>query len=184
MIKYLPWWSYLIIFSVISAAIYFAIHEYNDHFRDQGRAEIQEKWDAQKKIDADAHAKDLENTRFIERTNAANQAAIAAQLLKDKQNETDRLNVLLAQYSNDNRRLRLITGKAERESPVSMSDTQSSTGGSDAACTVRLPDDIGTGFKELRESIIRNASTANAIRDQLAAAQAIIISDRQTCGVN
>lgn len=67
------WGIWLIVAAVVCIAVVFAVRAYNEGLRDEGRAEIQRKWDA------DKTARDKETARLVSAARAeerANQKAI------------------------------------------------------------------------------------------------------------
>lgn len=129
-------------------------------YRDQGRAEIQAKWDKHEKDLALQHAENIKAAVEVERSRAKAVELSAHKRIKDIQNEKADLEASLDTERRTNKRLRTITGK-----PVTgtggMLRLPESEPGSDATCEARLPAEIGEGFERLREAALRIGSEAN-----------------------
>lgn len=163
------------------AAWFWAWHAFTGHYEARGAARVQAQWDAQKARDMAAKLEATEAARARESLHYVQQIAILNNLYEDTQNEIQDRDNALAVLRADTRRLRTVTGKSEPDNGVR--STATDTDGRDETCTVRLPAEIGREFRALREDHIRITSKANEVARQLKAAQAILIQDRETCGV-
>jgi hypothetical protein len=177
----LKWYCEAFVILAIAAGGLYGWHKVADGYREQGRVEVRGEWDGQKLVDAEAKTKEIEDVIKAERADAAVKARIDKKLLEDIKHENIELNNRLAFYRGDNRKLRTITGEAIRESQDGKNGTKSSVSFSNSTCTVRLPPEIGEGFKRLRETIIRIGSEANNTGFQANAASEVIAQDRATC---
>lgn len=141
-------------------------------YRDQGRAEVQAKWDRRESELSAEHAKNLRDALYVERKRAQDALDAANKRIREIDDEKTGLANSLDAERRVNKRLRTYTGKVVASSDgvpgVSIALT-----GSDATCEARLPAEIGEGFERLRESVIRIGSEANELAIRHAESQKV-----------
>jgi len=129
---------------------------------DQGRAEVQVKWDKREKELASEFAQALKIAIDIERKRSGEIQEAASKRLKEIQDERNALADSLDTERRVNKRLRTITGKTVAKTD-GVSGVSIALTGSDDACRAELPAEIGEGFERLREIALRIGSEANEL---------------------
>lgn len=140
-------------------------------YREQGRAEVQAKWDKREAFLADQYSKNLQAVIELERRNARAAQSLATQRMKELQNESIELATSLDRERIANKRLRTITGTTINASAERMSGVSDASPGSDGTCEAQLPAEIGAAFERLREGALRVGSEANTTAINLGASQ-------------
>lgn len=143
-------------------------------YRDQGRLEIQAKFDAHLLADREAELKAKDEVRAKESLDRIANTAIINKLYEEKDHAIKTRDAELADLRAGVISMRRITGKNEAETAAGMPSTGPGSEGGDGTCTVSIPAEIG-------EAVIGAKHEAAEVAARLAACQATLLQDRLTC---
>lgn len=161
-------WGRIVAGAAIVVAVYGAHALYSGHYRAQGRAEVQGQWDAQKVKDRNAWVASVTAARISERQLMEAAAVTAEKRLGELNHENETLRTSLAARPPERMRVVTVTRDAPSSDTLERGQDRS---GDNAACSGRLPAEIGEGFERLRAESLRIGSEANVTAINLQACQ-------------
>ena len=171
-----PWVKPLLIGVAVLVAIIAMAWAWNHYvaepYRDQGRAEVQAKWDKHEKELALQHAENVKFARDDERRKEAEATKAATTRLKEIEHEKTELQASLDTERRAHKRLRTITGTISTGKGGMLVLPDAVTGDT-SSCRAELPAEIGEGFERLREVALRIGSEANEVAIKLKESQRV-----------